>query len=435
MSLRTRVLGSLVNAYLGERVTSLRRLVHRRKRRGARQFDVFVQVDDPYSILLAQALLTLRHDVEGAGELRVTLVPPPPPDADPAPAARRSFALRDAEELVRHYALDFPANGEVPASVQVQRAQRVLLAVQGDWNKLELLSQLGRMLFVGDEEGIDKLGDRRGRATAGEAAAHLAANAEMRRKRGHYQGAMIRYEGDWYWGLDRLAELVDRLAAEGVVWPLEQLARRGDELRAAYADVLATEPLKRLEMYYSFRSPYSYLALGRVRALVERHQLELVIKPVLPMVMRGLKVPRAKRLYIVRDAKRTAARLGVPFGRICDPLGAGVERCLALVDWAVEQGQGLELLESTGRGIWSEALDPATDDDLRIMVERAGLDWTQAQPLLAGGSWRDMAEQARQQLTALGLWGVPCFKLGNFSTWGQDRIEMLEARLSLAAPG
>ena len=44
------------------------------------------------------------------------------------------------------------------------------------------------------------------------------------------------------------------------------------------------------------------------------HRIPLVLRPIAPMVARGLPVPQVKRLYIVRDAKRCADRLGIPFG-------------------------------------------------------------------------------------------------------------------------
>jgi 2-hydroxychromene-2-carboxylate isomerase len=185
-----------------------------------------------------------------------------------------------------------------------------------------------------------------------------------------------------------------------------------------------------LELFFSFRSPYSYLALDRARALADTYGVPLVIKPVLPMVMRGLAVPRTKRMYIVRDAAREARRLGIPFGRICDPLGVGVERCLAVFEDAEREGLAFELVHSAARGIWSEALDMANDDDLSIVVRRAGLDWSKTQRSLSRLAWRTRAENNRRALLDLGLWGVPSFRLGDYACWGQDRMESIEDRLA-----
>ena len=61
--------------------------------------------------------------------------------------------------------------------------------------------------------------------------------------------------------------------------------------------------------------------------------------------MRGLPVPRAKQIYIMRDTKREAERLGMPFGRVVDPVGPGVERGLAVLHHAIAEARGPEFVE------------------------------------------------------------------------------------------
>src|SRR5262249_5542867 len=104
-----------------------------------------------------------------------------------------------------------------------------------------------------------------------------------------------------------------------------------------------------LEFYPSLRSPYSYIAMERVYALARRHPVDLVLRPVLPMAMRGLPVPRTKRLYITLDAKREAEEAGVAFGRVCDPLGRPVERGFSLYPLACARGRAAEYLLSFAR--------------------------------------------------------------------------------------
>jgi 2-hydroxychromene-2-carboxylate isomerase len=55
--------------------------------------------------------------------------------------------------------------------------------------------------------------------------------------------------------------------------------------------------------------------MQRVQDLARRTALHLELRPVLPMVMRGLSVPWPKRRYIVLDTKREALRLGVEIAR------------------------------------------------------------------------------------------------------------------------
>ena len=116
----------------------------------------------------------------------------------------------------------------------------------------------------------------------------------------------------------------------------------------------ADEPLK-LRFFHSFRSPFSYLAVERVVAMAEAHGVELEVCPVLPLAMRGVAIPRTKLLYNVKDAQREAERLGVPFGRICDPIGIGVERCMAAFWVAQAAGLAAPFVRSVGSAVFAEA--------------------------------------------------------------------------------
>jgi 2-hydroxychromene-2-carboxylate isomerase len=88
------------------------------------------------------------------------------------------------------------------------------------------------------------------------------------------------------------------------------------------------------------------------------------------------------------------------------------------------------------RGSWAEARDLASYVDLRAVVERAGVDWTLAKEAIAGDAWRAWTQAAAADLAVAGLWGVPSFKVGDYATWGQDRVDYLDDRLQrhFAAP-
>ena len=176
--------------------------------------------------------------------------------------------------------------------------------------------------------------------------------------------------------------------------------------------------------------------MDRVLALPQRLPVDLVLRPVLPMVMRGLPVPREKQLYITLDTKREAEDAGVAFGRVCDPVGRPVERCFSLYPWARERGRAAELLRCLhagrlrrGRG-HRQRRRPAPRGGAR----GARLGARRATQLDREG-WRDELEANRKQLFALGLWGVPSFRLlgrpgePDYSTWGQDRLWRVEQEI------
>jgi len=151
---------------------------------------------------------------------------------------------------------------------------------------------------------------------------------------------------------------------------------------------------------------------------------------VLPMVMRGLPVPRNKRMYIVHDAAREARLHNIPFGRLNDPVGRPTERGLSVMPLAIAQDKGPAYVLSFMRGVWAEGLDAGSDRHLRTITDRAGLPWDAVQNALLQDEWRRTAEANRAELSSLGLWGVPSFRVGDaLSVWGQDRLWAVQEAL------
>ena len=358
------------------------------------------RADDPHSHLLAQALPSFleRYPVE----LRCRTVAPPDTDAVRHPDLWSRWALRDARELATRYGLQMPLGP--CASVEAVHG-----ALERSEDYLATALQLGAAAWRG--EIIDGPGPEPG---------SLEANRQELDARGHYLSGMLYYEGEWYWGVDRLPWLEERLEGLG--------AGSGSALQKRSVSVPATS--RELDFWVSVRSPYSYLALERVFALVDDYGLSLRLRPILPMVMRGIPAPRTKRMYIVRDATRVALRLGVDFGSICDPLGPGVERVLAWMPHARDQGRERDFLLAAMRGIWAEGIEVANDKGLRRVVEAAGLEWS-PEPV-KDDRWRTEVEANREELATLGLWGVPSFRLGNYTGWGQDRLWVIEDLLQAA---
>ncbi len=147
------------------------------------------------------------------------------------------------------------------------------------------------------------------------------------------------------------------------------------------------------------------------------------------MAMRGQSVPRSKQLHTLRDVKREADRLGMPFGRIHDPIGDGAMRCLLISEHAKDAGRVREFVLTASRGIWAEAIDVARDPGLRDVCERAGLDWDACTAALEDPALRARVEANTQALADLGMWGVPVFVLDGEPFWGQDRIEDVDRAL------
>ena len=427
MTILSRLKGAAINTFLdGDRARHALAAA-RRKVTGARPTVHFHHdVADPWSHLALQVASRLAELYPI--DVRFHLVGAPAADVDPAPALRTKLAIKDAAELARHWDVDLPTERE-PDPTQLRKAASVLIRPRPDRDQLAIALELGQALWTNDHKALTVALGKHGVEATGNIAPHVAASYTAMRETGFYQAASFRYEGDWYAGVERASYLEDRLIADlGVTPPRRALVPRPASSRPP-AKLAGVGARPSIEVFWSFRSPYSYLALTGLERLARELPVDLVWKPVLPMVTRGLAVPRMKRLYIVRDAHREAERQGIPFGDICDPLGKGVDHAMAIAKLAIERGRGAELLGSIARGVWAEARDLTDYADLRGLVERAGLDWADARAALADEGWRVWAADHAADLNAAGLWGVPSFRVGDHTAWGQDRIDLLADRL------
>ena len=152
------------------------------------------------------------------------------------------------------------------------------------------------------------------------------------------------------------------------------------------------------------------------------------MRPVLPMVMRGVPATREKGMYIFFDTAREGRRQGVPYGNFYDPIGGPVRRAYSIYPWAVSQGRGTELLASFLRHAFVLGISTNSDRGLQKVVEAAGLDWQVAKQQLGSSDWEAIVEENRLRMYEAGLWGVPSYRLldpaGNplLEVWGQDRL-------------
>jgi 2-hydroxychromene-2-carboxylate isomerase len=379
----------------------------------------FHQVDDPYSALAAQSLAALlaRYDVQ----LKPHLVGPPADAAAPERDMLVAYSRKDAQLLAAHYSLDFLDPGVQPTGPANIWASQLLVSAIAQDRFVEWGATVSQWLWqsTGGATKSLKTGDLP-LAQPDAVRAHIAESNALRQKMGHYLGATFYYGGEWYWGIDRLYHLEQRLQALGAAKP-----GIGAYLIPPAADLEQPSTLQgpaSIDFFFSLRSPYSALVAPRIFELGRLTGAEVRLRFLLPMVMRGLPVPKAKRNYIARDAAREARARGIPFGRINDPVGKPTERGLSLIPYAERAGKGQAYVLSFMRGVWAEGINAGSDRGLRTIVERCGLPWQQARTALLDSSWRERAEANRQQMFGLGLWGVPLFHVGTTTVWGQDRL-------------
>lgn len=205
----------------------------------------------------------------------------------------------------------------------------------------------------------------------------------------------------------------------------------------------------RVDVFYSFRSPYSYLATGRMRELHVRYDLELDVRVVLPLAVRTPEffsnVNPLWPPYLMRDVHRVAEFLGMPFRWprpdpvVMDLATRAIPKEQPYI-WlisrlgvaAAERGRGLAFTCEAARVIWGGEVDDwHVGPHLARAAERAGLDLAELEKAIDADPTRyDAAiEENQRALANAGHWGVPTFVFEDEPFFGQDRMDVLLWRL------
>ena len=201
-----------------------------------------------------------------------------------------------------------------------------------------------------------------------------------------------------------------------------------------------------VDVYWSFRSPYSYLVTPDLLRLRDDFDVDVQMRIVYPIAIRDpslLFTDPNKGRYIVHDSRRRAEFLGLPFEMpakpdpiVQDPVTMAVAeeqpyiyRLSALGVEAGRRGKGLEYAAEVSALIFGGTDRWDLGDHLRDAVARSGLDLAELDDAIENGDQLEEVERNQQALSEAGHWGVPTMVVRGEPFFGQDRIETLRWRL------
>jgi len=204
-----------------------------------------------------------------------------------------------------------------------------------------------------------------------------------------------------------------------------------------------------LQLYWSFRSPYSYIVLPRIVALARDYDLTVELRVVHPAALRNPDYFRhmnpIARPYHWLDSARAAMFLGIPFRRpvpdpiLQDPVTLAVatdqphaRRLGRLGVAATERGRGLAFCEEVSRVLWDGTVDGWDQGNhLARASARAGLDLDELEAAITADPhhYEKLLEDNDKRLHAAGHWGVPTMVFRDEPFFGQDRFDLLVWRL------
>ena len=189
---------------------------------------------------------------------------------------------------------------------------------------------------------------------------------------------------------------------------------------------------QKIEFFYDFRSPYSYLAYTQLREM----DVDIVLRPmqVLKVMEKVGNVPTtitcaAKGRYARIDLARWAKRYGITINpsNMRDNDGDACSRA-ALAAPTPEDAAAITL--ALYRACWSEGKTLATTDDILGVIAAAGVD---PAPVAARIDAPDVVAQLgvnTDEAAERGVFGSPTIVVGEAMFFGNDRLDFLREELA-----
>ena len=204
-----------------------------------------------------------------------------------------------------------------------------------------------------------------------------------------------------------------------------------------------------VDLFFSFRSPYSYLALPKTMRLVADYDAIVNLRPVYPLAVRvpgffKRANPQFAR-YVVLDSSRVAKRESIPFRF---PRPDPIVQDMATLDVAEHQpyihrltrlgaaaqleGRSLVFVDAISRVLWDGTVKGWNEGDhLARAADAAGFDLAAMDAAVAAypDRYERIIADNEKNHAASGHWGVPTFVFENEPFFGQDRIDLLIWRM------
>ena len=202
----------------------------------------------------------------------------------------------------------------------------------------------------------------------------------------------------------------------------------------------------KIDLYFSYRSPYSYLILPRMLRLKEKYDIEINFKVVYPIAIRMPEWFEGKNFFTffffkMIDMRLQAKKLGIPFtsklkpdpirqnimtGKISSHQPYIFDIC-HLGQMAQMKGVGMEFAFEVSSLIFGGVENWNTDENLSEAAKKVGLDLNQLRESVNVHEEEIIGQIKQNQVDQLnaGHHGVPLTVIGDKHFFGQDQFNKI----------
>jgi 2-hydroxychromene-2-carboxylate isomerase len=189
---------------------------------------------------------------------------------------------------------------------------------------------------------------------------------------------------------------------------------------------------KKIQFYFDFLSPYSYVAWTWVRQQLDLHDFELIPVSIPSIVAhyetKGPAQIAPKRNYLFKDLLRFTGENNIPFTTPASlPFNALYALRLALK--TVARNQQVQVIDAIYRAGWEHGLDIGSDDVLKGVLAEKNLPVDELFARMEEKSTRIELKKNIENALGKELFGVPSFLVDEELFWGNDSIKYLQMYL------
>jgi 2-hydroxychromene-2-carboxylate isomerase len=188
-----------------------------------------------------------------------------------------------------------------------------------------------------------------------------------------------------------------------------------------------------LLFYFDLLSPYAYIAWHQIHGLAERYGRSVQPVPTLLAALlahgatKGPAEIPAKRVYVFKDALRSARRLGLP---LVPPPTHPFNPLVALRAASVVEGEAQRrLIDGLFAAVWGGGGGAESAEAVQAIATAAGLDGAALVAAAGGPAAKAALRSQTEQAIAAGVFGVPSMIVDGELFWGYDSFAHLEGFL------
>jgi len=310
----------------------------------------FHSLSDPYAHLTIQVIKKLISNFNIV--LEIFFISEPSENFTPEKTMYRKHCLKDSKEIAPFYGLIFEAK-EFYLKENEKLAYKILDHFsdinQDDY--IDLIFKVSSLLWDNNIAGlnaiISNLSDKERELLSKKIIdINIKGNKKIQSLE-YYFSASFHYEGENYWGIDRLGYLEERLVELGLKKnnSHKNIVKKLEKSKFDSNQIIKKDNSLILEFFPSLNSPYTYISFKRVERLIDNYPIKLLTKPVLPMLMRNMKIPTHKGKYILSDSAREGRKYGSIIKDIYSPIGSPATKAYSLFPIIDSYGLGFRYLE------------------------------------------------------------------------------------------